>query len=209
MKRLVMTVMLVLMAAGAQAAEEFLSAEEKAKLQPVPGVEGVLRYSPAGKLPRDYEKILIGSVTFFFSDKSKSKDIDADELKQISDAMKQALVTAASNHWQIVHQPGPGIGLLNVAITQIEIKNKKRGLLGYTPIGLVATTAGNLAGVRLRLVDAELQGEFADSASGELINVFAVEEIGSFDDKKGMSWEDVRLTLLDAATRAIAEQMKE
>ena len=92
---------------------------------------------------------------------------------------------------------------------RIEIKNKKRGLLGYTPIGLVATTAGNLAGVRLRLVDAELQGEFADSASGELINVFAVEEIGSFDDKKGMSWEDVRLTLLDAATRAIAEQMKE
>lgn len=204
LKRLVITVMLVLIAASARASEEFLSAEEKAKLQPIAGVEGVARYSPSGKLARDYEKMLIGSVTFFFSDKSKSKDIDADEMKQISDAMKQALVTVCSKNWQIVPQPGSGIVQVNLAITNIELKHKKRGLLGYTPAGLVVTTTANLAGMRLRLASAQLQGEFLDSDTGELINVFAVEKIGEFDDEKGMSWDDVRLALQDAATRATA-----
>lgn len=205
MRKIAVAVVVALLAAGAHA-EQFLTAEEEAKLEPVPGVDGVLRHSPSGKMARDYPKGLIGSVTFFFAEKSKSKDIDADEMKQISDAMKQALVTVAGKNWQIVQQPGPDVVQINVAITDIELKNKKRGLLGYTPIGLVTTTARNLAGKRLTLGNAQLQGEIIDSISGDVISIFALEKIGEFDDKKGMSWEDVRLAFIDAATRAIGQQ---
>jgi hypothetical protein len=120
--------------------------------------------------------------------------------------MKQALVQVLSKDWQIVHQPGTDVAQVNLAVTNIELKHKKRGLLGYTPIGLVATTAGNLAGKRMTLGNASLQGEVIDSASGNLVNLFAVEKIGEFDDKKGMSWEDVRLAFIDAASKALAEQ---
>jgi hypothetical protein len=193
-------------AVSAQAAEQFLTAEEMAKLKPVPGADGAMRYSPGGKLPRDYPKILVGGVTFFYSDDNNSKGIDPDDLKDISDAMKQALVQVLSKDWQIVHQPGPDVAQINLAVTNIELKHKKRGLLGYTPIGLVATTAGNLAGKRMTLANAGLQGEVIDSASGDVVNLLAIEKIGEFDDKKGMSWEDVRLAFIDAATKAVAEQ---
>lgn len=206
MNRLVLGAVVALMAAGAHSADRFLTAEEQAKLQPVPGEEGLMRYSPSGKLGTDFPKALIGSVTFFYAEDSKSKDIDADEMKQISDAMKQAMVQVLSKDWQIVQAPGPDVAQVNVAITDIKLKHKKRGLLGYTPIGLVATGVGNLAGMRLTLGNAVLEGEVIDSASGDVINLFAVEKIGNFDDKKGMSWEDVRLAFIDAATRAVAQQ---
>jgi hypothetical protein len=206
MKGIAIAVLVSLVAVSAQAAEEFLTAEEMAKLKPVAGADGAMRYSPGGKLARDYPKVLIGGVTFFYDDESKGKGVDPDDLKDISDAMKQALVQVLSKDWQIVHQPGADVAQVNLAVTNIELKNKKRGLLGYTPIGLVATTAGNLAGKRMTLGNAGLQGEVIDSASGNLVNLFAVEKIGEFDDKKGMSWEDVRLAFIDAASKALAEQ---
>jgi hypothetical protein len=132
--------------------------------------------------------------------------MDADEIGQISDAMKIALVEVASTRWQIVYRPGPDTAQINVAVTGIKMKNKKRGLLGYTPIGLIATTAGNLAGMRLTLTDAQLQGEVIDAQTGDLVSIFAVDRIREFDNEKGMSWEDVRLAFIDAASRALAEQ---
>lgn len=147
------------------------------------------------------DQLLIGSVTFFFAEDSKSKDIDADELKQISDALRSSLKEATKGRFEIVDQPGPGVLQINVGVANIKLQNKKRGLLGYTPIGLVATTAGNLAGLRVTLADASLQGETLEGVSGEEITYFQIETIGEFDDKKGMSWEDVRATLNDMAGR--------
>ena len=133
----------------------------------------------------------------------KVKEIDADELKLISDGMKTALASALATHVEIVTEPGPGVLQFNLAITDISMKNKKRGLLGYTPIGLVTTAVGNLAGLRIRLHKAQLQGESIDAETGALVGLFAIEKIGNFDDKKGLSWEDVRGTLEDSARKVV------
>lgn len=186
------------------AAEHFLDEEEISKLQAHPDVPGVSRHVLPGTDPANYDKLIVGSVTFYFAADSKAKDLDADEAKQISDAMKSALVTAAADHAEVVLTPGKGAALINVAITEIDMQNKKRGLLGYTPVGLVVTTAGNLSGMRMRLKDAHIEGELVDSVSGDRISVFRIQDVGNWDDKKGLSWEDLRASLESAVAKGIA-----
>ena len=83
--------------------------------------------------------------------------------------------------------PGEGAVLINVAITEINLQNKKRGLLGYTPVGLVTSTVGNLAGLRMQLRDAKIEGEVVDSVTGKVLVIFRVEDIANRDGKKAMS----------------------
>ncbi len=201
-----LSILAILLLAGnpLQAAERFLEPNEVENLTPHPDIPGVSRYVTPGADPSSYSKIMVGSVTFYFSEKSKSKGIDADEMKQISDTMKGALVAAAVDKAEVVLSPGPNTALINVAITEINMQNKKRGLLSYTPIGLVVSTAGNLTGLRIRLRDAAIEGEVVDSVTGDVVSVFRVDEIGNFDDKKGMSWEDLRATLEVAIGKGIA-----
>lgn len=196
--------LLLVASASVMAAESFLTGSEIEMLSPHPDVPGVSRHIFEGKNPSDYDKIIIGNVVFMFSEDSKAKDMDADELKQVSDAMKAGIINAAADKAEIVLSTGPRAALLNVAVTEISIQNKKRGLLGYTPIGLVVTAAGNLSGMRMQLKDAKIEGELIDSVSGERISVFRVDEIGNWDNKKGMSWEDLSASFEADLTKAIA-----
>jgi len=193
-----------LMVGHAQAAERFLEPDEMGRLTPHPDVAGMLRHISDGVDFDRYDKRIIGSVTFYFSEKSRTKEIDADELKQIADSMKAALATAASEQGELVSSPGEGVVLINVAITEINLQNKKRGLFGYTPVGLAASTAGNLAGLRVELREAAIEGEVVDSVNGEVLSVFRATDIGNWDSKKGLSWEDLRATMEVTMTKLVA-----
>ncbi len=193
----------IMLFSSAQAAESFLEPVELDVLTPHPDVEGVSRHLTPGANIDQFNKLIVGSVTFFFAEKSKTKDIDAEEMKQISDAMKSAIVAAAADKIEVVSAKGPGAALINVAVTEINMQNKKRGLLGYTPIGLITTGAANLAGMRVRLKDANIEGEVVDSVTGNVLSVFRIDDIGNWDDKKGLSWEDLRATFEMTMGKAI------
>ena len=203
-KRSVVLLSSLLIATPAFATEHLLDPGEIEKLTPHPTVDGVSRYVSPGVDMSNYENIIIGGVTFYFDEKSKTKDIDADEMKQISDTLKASLVSAAAGKGNVVLTPGPKTVLLNIAVTEINMQNKKRGLLGYPPIGLVTTTAMNLSGIRIKLREASMEGEAVDSETGNVLSVFRIEEIGNWDDKKGMSWEDLRVELEVTMAHAIA-----
>jgi len=202
MKNLVALVLLAC-AGTLQAAEHFLEQGEIDKLQPHPDVPGLSRYITPGKDPAAYGKLLVGSVTFYFADDSKEKGMDADEMKWIADAMRSALVAAAAEEAEAVLEPGPGVALINVAITEIDMQNKKRGLLGYTPIGFVATSAANASGSRIQLKDAKIEGELVDSQSGERLSVFRIDKIESAEGEKELSWTDLRTATQSALTKAL------
>ena len=196
----------LLLPLSALAEDSFLEPDEVALLKPAAGVPGLENHTAEGKELTQFSKVVLGSITFFFADDSKTKDMDAKEAAQITDALEAALTDNLEKHYEIVDQPGPDTLLINVAVTQIKMKNKKRGLLGYTPIGLVVTTAGNLSGSRLVLKEAILQGEMLDSQSGDIVTLFQVSQIEQLDEEKQLTWEDVRLTLNDMANRALKER---
>ena len=198
----------ILLVGSLQAAENFFGPTELASLKPHPTIEGVTRHITPGTDITSYTKFIAGAVTFYYAEKSKVKDMDADELTQISDAMKSAMATAAAAEAELVLEAGPGAALLNVAITQINVQNKKRGLLGYTPVGFVVKSVGNLAGMRLQLKNAQIEGEVVDSVSGDVVAIFRIEKIENLDDKKGLSWEDLRLTFEASLAKGIAAARK-
>ena len=123
----------------ALAEDSFLEADEVALLKPDANVPGLESHTAAGQDPTKYPKVVLGALTFYFADDSKTKDLDADEAAMISDALRAALTENLEKYFEIVDQPGPDTLLMNVAVTKIKMKNKKRGLLGYTPIGLVVS----------------------------------------------------------------------
>lgn len=203
MKKFVAILALVFCAAP-HAAERFLDAAEIEKLAPHPDVSGVLRYVTPGRDPAAYPKLIVGSVSFYFAEKSKTKSIDADEMKTISDALKSAMVEAAAEKREVVLTKGPGAALVNLAVTEINMQNKKRGLLGYTPVGLVVSTTANMAGLRIQLKDAHIEGEVVDSVTGEVISVFRLEELENIDGKKNLSWDDLVGSFKAALSRALS-----
>jgi hypothetical protein len=191
---MLIAVLALVMTGNVSGAQSFLSESERAQLTPNPEVPGVMRHVTPGVDPGDYNKVLFGSVTLYFAESSKAKDIDADEAKAISDSMQAAVVEAVegAGRMEIAEAPGPSTVLINVAITEINMQKKKRGLLGYTPVGLVATAAGELAGMtRMQLKDAKIEGELVDSVSGEVVAFFRVDEVPMKKGEKSRSWNDV------------------
>ena len=188
-----------LLAGPSFAAEQMLTSEEQAMLKPSKEFKAVSSYDYPGFNINDYPKVLIGAVTVYYSEDSKSKAIAPDDLKVLTDKIRHSLTLNLSRHVEIVDEPGPGVMLLNVAIVKVKYANKKRGLLGYTPVGFVTITAANAANIRLALVDAKIQGETVDSVSGKLLSIVEIQKIQKA--KKQMTWEDVQATVKDFTRR--------
>ena len=189
-----------LLAGPSFAADQMLTSKERAMMKPDKDIKGVDHYGYPGFNLHDYPKILIGAITVYYADDSKSKAIDPEVLRLVTDNMRNTIILNIAQHVEIVDEPGPGVALLNIAIVKVNYQNKKRGLLGYTPIGYLATTAANAANIRVGLADAKIQGETVDSVSGKPLTIFEVQQIEKA--KKNMEWEDVVKALKDFARRA-------
>jgi len=200
---IIITITLVasLLAGPSFAADQMLTSKEQAMLKPDLDIKGVGRHVYPGVNIHDYPKVLIGAITVYYADDSKSKAIDPDVLRLVTDKMRNSMTLNLARHVEIVDEPGPGVALLNVAIVKVNYQNKKRGLLGYTPAGFIATSAGNAANLRVALADAKIQGESVDSVSGKKLTIFEVQQIEKA--KKNMEWDDVVKALKDFSRRAI------
>ena len=84
-----------------------------------------------------YDKIMLDSVIFYFADDSESKQIDAQDMKELADACNQKMVDVLKDDYPIVAEPGPDVIRLRFAIT--DLKQSRPGLSAVTsvvPIGL-------------------------------------------------------------------------
>jgi hypothetical protein len=193
----------VLTAVPALASERLLSPEEEAMLQPSSTVEGAKLYTAPEWQPGQYGKVIVGGATVYFDDESKTKQIDPDTLKALTDELEQIVAASLGRYVEVVTEPGPGVALVSFAIVDLKMKNKKRGLLGYTPVGFVVTSAANATGARLTMAGAKIQAEAVDSVSGAVLTLSQVDEIQQLDAEKEMTWEDIQLTLKSFANRIV------
>lgn len=190
-------------AAPVAAAERLLSAEEEALLQPSATVQGAKIYTAPEWDHAKYPKVLVGGATVYFSDDSKTRQIDPDLLKAVTDQLEKIVTESLGRYVEVVTEPGPGVALVNFAIVDLKMKNKKRGVLGYTPVGFVVTSAANAAGARLTMSGAKIQAESVDSVSGAVLTLSQVDEIQQLDAEKEMTWGDIELTLKSFANRLV------
>jgi hypothetical protein len=103
-----------------------------------PGPEGgaKLRWTKEGLDPKRYNRFMVDSVVFFLADESDYKGIDPQEMKELADSFNRELVAAFKDKWPIVAEPGPDVGRIRVAITNI--KPSRPGISAVTSIVPVA-----------------------------------------------------------------------
>jgi len=190
-------------AAPAAAVERLLSAEEEAQLQPSATVQGAKIFTAPDWDRTKYPKVIVGGATVYFAEDSKTKQIDPDLLKAVTDQLEKVVAESLGRYVEVVTEPGPGVALVNFAIVDLKMKNKKRGLLGYTPVGFVVTSAANAAGARMTMAGARIQAETVDSVTGAVLTLSQVDEIQQLDAEKEMTWNDIELTLKSFANRLI------
>jgi hypothetical protein len=151
---------------------------------------GAVIYRKPGVATSSYKKILIDPIEIFIAADSEYKGLSPDESKAITDALRQALVKELEPDYPVVDEPGDGVLGIRLAITNVHMQTKKRGLLGYTPIGLVVTTAGNLAGARMELSRATIEAELLDGGTNEQVAAL-IDPLGDNKDDEKPSWEEI------------------
>ena len=171
-------------------------------LKPDPQNPGALLWEKPGLDRSAYRAVMIETIDIFIHPQSKYKGFDANDMKVISDTFYKEIVDVLEPEIPVVSKPGPGVLVLRLAITNVHLKKKKRGLLGFTPVGLIVTGMKDLAGKRVRLVDATLEAESFDGQTGERL-VVLVDTQADLPGKEGEkpSWDQIAKTLRSTAER--------
>lgn len=200
--------LLVLTIGTSKAAEQQYSGflDDYPKLIPDKDRKGALTYQNPKYDHGKYDKFVIEPVLIWYHPDSKYKGIDPGDLKTLADAFRDTLIEHLSDDYPVVTQYGPGIAIIRVAITDVRAKKKKRGVLGYTPAGLVVSTAMAAAGKNISLQDAALELELLDSQSGERMGFILDRQSKSNPSskkksKQKTSWKNIQETFDYYATR--------
>jgi hypothetical protein len=169
-------------------------------LEPAGERAGALVYRKAGADLGKYDKVAIDPVEIWIHPDPQYKGIAPDEMKALTDAFRQILVETPKPDYPAVGKPGTGVLHVRLAITNVKVADKKRSLLGYTPIGFATTTVMNAAGLRTTLKEATVEAELLDAVSGEQLGVL-IDSLGAGNEAPESSWDAVQQTLRFYAQR--------
>ena len=187
------TASLALITTGAFADEAdsgFLT--DYSQLKPVAGT-GIRMYTAPGVYTdlKNYTAVMIDQPEFVIADDSKYKGFKPDNAKAVADALRQQMADAVSKNIAVVDKAGPGVLYVRIAASNVHLKKKSRGLLGYTPAGFVVTTAiasGQAMEQKVILQDMNLEMEVQDSQS-QAVLVAIVDKINTGKKAKASdSW---------------------
>jgi len=141
----------------------------------------------------DYSAVMIDQPEIFVAADSKYKGMKPDDMKQLADAFRAAMAASLSTTYMIVDQPGPNVLYVRFAISNVQLKKHKKGLLGYTPIGLVAGAAKSAMTSdftkKIDLKGLTMEMEILDSNSEEQLAALLETRSGKKDEPA--SWEEL------------------
>jgi len=90
------------------------------KLQPGPEGGAKLHWIKPGVDFARYHKLMVDGVVFYMAPDSEDMGIDAEQMKELSDAFNQEIVNALKDKYPLVSDPGPDVARLSIAITGIK-----------------------------------------------------------------------------------------
>jgi hypothetical protein len=169
----------------------FLS--DYSQLQPGGDDRSALVYMKPGMDLKPYNKLMFERFVVLLSDNAQYREIDPAMLKELTDYYQNAVFNAVRDGYEIVDQPGPGVLLVRVAITQLKPSNPTANTLStIVPVGIVAAGATKaVSGDNLGTGEAGTEFEMLDSVTGERLAAAVDKRQGG----KGMfrgKWEDTK-----------------
>jgi len=172
--------------------------EGDVKFEAHPDRKGAYIYIKPGINLAQFDRIAINAIEVFMHPDSPYKGVQPDDFKAITNTLRQVLVDNLEPTYPVVDKLGPDTLVLKMAITGVKLKEKKRGLLGYTPIGLAVSAGQDKVSSRVTLIDAAIEAEFYDAQSGERVAARVDETVDNEDAK---SWSGMKLILDDYGKR--------
>jgi hypothetical protein len=142
-----------------------------------------------------YKSIMVDQPQVFIAKDSPYHGIKPARINIIAEALRQHVITALSEDYQVVETTGPGVLYLRLALVDLSIKKDRFHILGYTPIGLVYRAGQDVvqsdyanAVKHISLVGLNVEGELRDSQSSEVLGKF-VDTFASTTTPK--TWKDL------------------
>jgi hypothetical protein len=163
---------------------------------------GARSYIAAGRDLRGFSRVAIDPVLVWYSPESKYQGIEPNELAAVANGLREILVEQLEPRYAVVKTEGPGVLQVRLAITNVVAQKKKKGLLGYTPVGLVAGAVKGLASSapNIDLGAAVIEAELLDG-DGKRLAVF-VEPLADGKGKaEALTWESIGTVMAAYAQR--------
>lgn len=172
------------------------------------------RYLPANSVQRlaDYNAIMVDQPEIFIAADSKYKGAKGDQLKALADIARLSTIERLEmGGYAIASEPGPDVLYMRWAITDLYLQKKKRGLLTYTPLGMVVH-ATKSAAVRdlwkkIDIAELSLELEISDLVTGEILGA-AVSSQQGLRKAKGQSADLVSWQELEALFETVGERIR-
>lgn len=160
----------------------FLS--DYSKLQPDPDNNGAEIWIKPGFKLKNYNKILLDSITVWYKDNAEYKGIDPSRLKILTDYLHEAIVKALGTDYPVVNEPGPSVLRIRIAITELVPTKPEISVivlvLPYVTLAdlLASTTTKGGFGSSPYVGDAAIEAEFLDSVTNEELVAYVDRRIG-------------------------------
>jgi hypothetical protein len=152
----------------------------------------------------NYTAVMIDQPEIFVASNSKYKGMKPDDMKTLADAFRSSMAQALAGTYMVVDQPGPSVLYLRFAVSNLQLKKKKKGLFSYTPIGFVATTAKSAMTAditkKIDLKGLTMEMEVLDSNSQE--QLAALLEVRSGTKDEPASWAELE-ALIDVYSQRV------
>jgi len=147
----------------------FLGDYSKLQAGPEGGVDQ--RYIAPGVNFKQYNKVMLDQVRFYFKDDAGDKGIDAAEMKELSDTFHKAVIEALGSAYPLVDKPGADVMRVRVAITDMELPNRTLNTITtVVPAGLVISTIkSGVTGKGTFVGEISMEFEVLDSQTNQVL----------------------------------------
>jgi hypothetical protein len=124
-----------------------------------------------------FDSVMVDQPEISMSAASPYGSAKPDDLKAISEFMRSAIVARLKAHgYEVVDKAGERVLYLRVAMTDVQLKKKKRGVLAYTPVGAVVHELKGAVQNFMKnvdIIDMSGQAEVTASQTGEVLGAMA------------------------------------
>jgi hypothetical protein len=138
--------------------------------------------------------IVVMQPEIFLASNSKYKGISPAEMNALTNALRSIVIDALADKYQITDRPGANTIVLRMALSNLHLKKKGRGLMGYTPIGFVVTTAKRQMQEfteKILLTEITWEAEILDGRNAEVLAQLMVPMGNNSSKKEFTSWDDL------------------
>ena len=182
----------VLLIAGAPSQSGFF--ENDIAFEKHPDRRNAFRYLKKDLNLGDYNKVAIAPVEIWIHPDSSYKGVQANNIKAISDQLRQVLISTLEPDYPVVNRAGAKTIGVRLAVTGIKLKKKKKSFFSYMPIGMAIGAVQDEMLSKTTLSDAIIEAELVDIQTGERIAALVDRNMAADLSGESQSWNEIEKT---------------